>query len=281
MAKISLGTIELDLSPGSVILGAPGAGKTSALLELVAALEQQGANPDEILVLTPSRLAANKLRDQIALQSTTAARNPRARSVASFAFSILAEKNPDLKLLSGASQQALIAELIQDSLAKKQHLIWGVDQVTCELLGFQAEVRDLLSVVIENELDLEALAQLQAQFKKTKLQVAQDLLPGYREALTAQNALDPSELLVEAVAALKESTPPKYLVVDDAQDLSPAAVRLVAEISKQASTFIFGDPDAAVMGFRSASESFLASFPLLAQKVLPQPETRPEKLWLL
>jgi superfamily I DNA/RNA helicase len=281
MAKISLGTIELDSSQPAVILGAPGAGKTTALIELVAKFEAEGLAPDQIVVLTPSRLAANKLRDQIAVGSKAAAANPRARSIASYAFWLLSRENPTLKLLSGAAQQALIAELIGTAVAKGQQLAWGIDALTCELQGFQTEVRDLMAVVIENQLDAQALTVIQQKFPKTKLRVATDLLPSYREALRAQNALDPSELLVAALEILEDQPAPEVLIVDDVQDLSPAAISLVGKLSKRAKTFVFGDPDAAVMGFRSLAESFLSTFGDLTRVFLPAPKATAQKLWLM
>ena len=102
MAKISLGRTELDSSASAVVLGCPGSGKTSSIIQLVTRLEQIGFAADEILVLTPSRLAANLLRDQLGVNSKVAAKAPRARSISSFAFGFLSKNNPDLKLLSGA-----------------------------------------------------------------------------------------------------------------------------------------------------------------------------------
>ena len=220
MAKISLGITELDSSQSSLVLGCPGSGKTSSILKLVGALEKEGFGADEILVLTPSRLAANLLRDQIGVNSSLAAGAPRARSLSSFAFGLVSQTNPDLKLLSGASQQAVIANLIQEAVESKQHLGWGVDSLTTELQGFQAEVRDLLAVVIENRLLVEDLEILQAQFSKTKLQVAIDLLPKYQALLKVRNSMDPSELLIRAIEQFTQEDQPRCRVVDDAQDLS-------------------------------------------------------------
>ena len=280
MAKISLGITELDSSQSALVLGCPGSGKTSSIIKLVFELEQAGFGADEILVLTPSRLAANLLRDQIGVNSNLAASSPRARSLASFAFGLVSKTNPDLKLLSGASQQALLAKLIGEAVEAKQHLVWEVDSLTTELQGFQSEVRDLLAVVIENRLSVEELKRLQAQFPKTKLQVAIDLLPKYQALLQAQNALDPSELLVRALEQFTRADQPRCLVVDDAQDLSPAGLRLVAKIASGSLTYIFGDPDAAVLGFRSGADSFLSHFQL-PQTSLGSPVATELKLTLL
>lgn len=258
MPKITLNAIQVDSAKNALVIGCPGSGKTQSLVQLVLALEAHGVTPEQILVLSPSRLSANSLRDQIASKSLQAAVKPRARSVSSIAFELVSASRPDLKLLSGAAQQALIAELIEQAVAARQHLAWKVDAVTVRLQGFQSEVRDLLAVLIENQLDSAAVFQLQKQFPTLKLSVAIDLMPKYSDRLLELGALDPSELLVAALAQTNIEPMPKFVLVDDAQDLSPAALKLVRKFSSGAVSFVFGDPDSAVLGFRSGPESFVS-----------------------
>lgn len=273
MTKISLVGCELDPSRSAVVLGAPGSGKTQSLLQLVSSLEDSGFQAAEILVLTPSRLSANSLRDKIASPSKLAAERPRARSISSFAFELASGSHPDLKLFSGASQQALIAELVAKAIKENRHKIWGLDKTTVQLQGFQTEVRDLIAVVIENQLEPQQMQAIQQQFPGTKIQVAIDLLPQYLNVLKSNNAMDPSELLIAACEQIESYEPPKFLVVDDAQDLSPAAMRLVELLSARTVTFLFGDPDAAVLGFRSGAESFVSRFSSIEQRLNLLPES--------
>lgn len=249
---------KLELTRSALIIGAPGSGKTTALVDLVLELENLEVTPDQILVLSPSRTSANSLRDLISVRSRAAAKKPRARSMSSFAFELVDDGRSDLKLLSGAAQQALISELIRDAVENKQHLAWGIDALTASLQGFQTEVRDLLSVLVENQISMTEVASLQTRFPKLKLKLVGDLLPKYFEKLKALGALDPSELLVAALKKFDAAAGPRYLLVDDAQDLSPAALKLVELISEGAVTFVFGDPDAAVLGFRSGADSFVS-----------------------
>lgn len=54
---------------GTIVLGAPGSGKTTAVVELVAAaVLDDGVDPARVLVLTPSRRTATLLRDRLALR---------------------------------------------------------------------------------------------------------------------------------------------------------------------------------------------------------------------
>jgi len=132
---------------GAVVLGAPGSGKTTAVVELVAAaVLNDGIDPARVLVLTPSRRTATLLRDRIALrlsadvqpadvqpadaqpadaQPATALLSAApgalpgalARSIAAYAFSIVTASNrligrPEPRLLSGADHDADLSELL-------------------------------------------------------------------------------------------------------------------------------------------------------------------------
>ena len=73
----------------STVIGAPGAGKTTEVKNRFLAAIEAGLSPDEILVLSASREAANQLRDELALSAQAATGGSLARTVASFAFGIL------------------------------------------------------------------------------------------------------------------------------------------------------------------------------------------------
>ena len=81
--------VELAPTAAGVVVGAPGTGKTTTLVERVASLVAGGMSPDAIVVLTPSRQSATLLRDRLALAVDRATAGPLARSVASLAFQIV------------------------------------------------------------------------------------------------------------------------------------------------------------------------------------------------
>ena len=70
------------------IVGAPGSGKTTVITEIVAALIARDGE-SAVRILTPSRQAATRLRDLVALRVGVATRGPLARSVSSLAFEIV------------------------------------------------------------------------------------------------------------------------------------------------------------------------------------------------
>ena len=264
-------TLNLSVSlahPISCVVGAPGSGKTTQLRRAVLELEQQ-FHPDRILVLTPTRLAAAALRDDLALASKQPASGPRARSLSSFAFQQVAKKQPDLRLLSGPQQQQLLQDLVN---AFSGHGNWGLNPKALGLKAFTQELRDLFQVAMEFGLDGSDLQALAATHPSLKLGPVIDLLPEYKAYLNQGSFLDPSSLLAEA--GQNHDADFDWVLVDDAQDLSAAGLDLIGKLSESASVLVFGDPDAGVQGFRSAEPGEFLRFGNLQylNSNLPQPK---------
>lgn len=237
-----------------LVVGAPGSGKTMLLRQLVKHIEELGAKPEEILVLTPNRASASKLRDAIALDSKKPSSTPRARSLASFAYQQHRAIKPDLKLFSGSQQQAVLEDLI----ATSPNAPWGFDLLTVRLQGFVQELRDLITICIEFQLGENQLGELADKYPAKQFEIAMELLPKYLHKLEEVGALDVSQL----VAASPTETEAKFVLVDDAQDISRAGLQLISAISKDKNLVLFGDPDSSVLGFRSGlSDGFMAFFP--------------------
>ena len=92
-----------------LVLAGPGTGKTTTLVESVAARVNRGADPARILVLTFSRKAAVELRDRMAAR-LGAARGPQATTFHSYCYALVrAHQDADLfadplRLLPGPSR---------------------------------------------------------------------------------------------------------------------------------------------------------------------------------
>lgn len=250
-----------------VVIGSPGSGKTISLRSFVAELEKD-FSPDEILVLTPTRLAASKLRDLIALDSKKPTTAARAQSITGFAFSLLSRVEPDIRLLSGAVQQKILRQLIAES----PNSPWGFDLQTIGLQGFVQELRDLIAVCIENRLSQMWLLDKAQEFGHRGLGLAAEILPGYLQALKSHSLVDPSQLLL--LASDLPTADHRWVLVDDAQDLSRAGLELVKRLSETANLALFGDPDSSVLGFRSGvSEGFVGEFKAATRHFLPAATT--------
>ena len=111
----------LRLGPGGPlqVLAGPGAGKTTTLVELVVdRVEHGGLRPDEILVLTFSRKAAQEMRSRIARRLARTTATTPAMTFHSFCYALLrAEQDAErfaspMRLLSAPGADAVIAEVL-------------------------------------------------------------------------------------------------------------------------------------------------------------------------
>src|SRR6266508_3725373 len=110
--------------PAAPVVGGPGTGKTSTLVEAVAARVAEGVDPRRILVLTFGRRGAARLRDRIEARLggtgpvTTA--EPMVRTFHAYAFGLLRLAaaqlgDPPPRLLTGPEQDLVIRELLEES----------------------------------------------------------------------------------------------------------------------------------------------------------------------
>ena len=72
-----------------LVLAGPGTGKTTTVVEAVAARIADGLDPEQVLVLTFGRRAAAELRSRITARLGRATKEPLARTFHSYAFGLL------------------------------------------------------------------------------------------------------------------------------------------------------------------------------------------------
>lgn len=272
--------------PGAVVLGAPGTGKTTVVLELVArAVLDDGMRPDEVLVLTPSRRTATTLRDRLALRLAEGDEahapvlpGPLARSIASYAHAVVTAEarltgQPDPRLLSGADQDADLAELLQGHLLDGRGPAWpehlGAD--VRALGAFRTELRDVIARLSEHGWSPDDLRAAAARCTRPEWASIADLVEEYRAVLGGSRAdqVDPAELVRAAIGLLRDPLPaappvPRLVVLDDAHDATPGGFELLAALAARgAAVFALGDPDVATNTFRGAEPDAVARFSAL------------------
>lgn len=82
----------VDLSAGHgpvLVLGAPGTGRSTVVVEGVARRIAAGTDPQRILVLTPSRESAATLRDLVSRRAAATISTPLVRAWQAYAFDVL------------------------------------------------------------------------------------------------------------------------------------------------------------------------------------------------
>lgn len=266
------------------VLGGPGTGKTSLLVDIAAAHIAAGVDPRSVLVVTPARL---DVRTRAALTSRllglgagtaevpAVIREPLVRTVHGYAFAVLRQAaaragDPPPRLVTGAEQDAIVAELLcgDDPAAwpPTLHAALGTD-------GFVTELRDLLSRCAERGVTATRLAQLGRRFRRPEWTAAGRFAQQYEQVMllraavgrAAPQATVPALGAAELVGAAldvfvaepdllaAEQHRIRLLLVDDAQQLDPQAARLVQVLAAGvARTVIAGDQTQAVFGFRGA-----------------------------
>ncbi|MFF8499339.1 ATP-dependent helicase [Streptomyces anulatus] len=279
-----------------LVLAGPGTGKTTTLVESVAARVNRGADPARILVLTFSRKAAVELRDRMAAR-LGAARGPQATTFHSYCYALVrAHQDADLfadplRLLSGPEQDVTVRELLAGQLDLEKeglaHVRWPDELRSClTTRGFADEVRAVLARSRELGLGPDALAAFARRTGRPDWTAAAQFLAEYLDILDAQGVLDYAELVHRAVLLAERPEVAERLAgsydavyVDEYQDTDPAQVRLLHALAgnrgrapghdrerdaaaRGGRTLIaFGDPDQSIYTFRGADVNGILDFP--------------------
>ena len=116
-----------------LVLAGPGTGKTTTLVEAVVARVAEGASPDEVLVLTFSRKAADELRERIATRVGRTVVEPAAHTFHGFCHARGPRRTAwppgrqPPRLLSGAEREVRIRELLRGNAADEGLTRWPAE----------------------------------------------------------------------------------------------------------------------------------------------------------
>ena len=283
----------VDLPDGvsAAVLGAPGSGKTTTIIELVAdRVDARGWSPDALLVLASSRAAATRLRDRLAVRIGVPSNGPLARTVSSFAFELVgaaarAAGTEAPRLVTAAEQDADIAAILEGHL-EGGGPAWPemLDASVRRLRGFRTELRELMARATEYDVSPSRLRELGRTTGRAAWVAAADFIQEYLDIVASSRThqLDPAELARFAVVAVRDGRPDdrvsrlRLVVVDDLQEATESTLALLRALSARGVTVIaFGDPDVAANAFRGGEPDALGRLssvlgdPELRQLVLP------------
>lgn len=265
----------VDLVDGVTVavIGAPGSGKTLTLVELVAdRVLNRGFGTSEIVVLTPTRQAATRLRDRLALRIGVPTNGPLARTVASLAFQIVqseavAAGEPSPTLLTGAEHDRIIAEILAGHEAEASGPDWP-QPLTADvraLRGFRTELRELMMRATEDGVSPGELSRLGRQHDVPEWVPAGEFAAEYGSVVAGldETHLDSAELIAAARLAVVRGGAAalagvRMIVVDDFHELAAGAVNFLATLARRGVAIVaFGDPDVATTTFRGAEKDGL------------------------
>jgi superfamily I DNA/RNA helicase/RecB family exonuclease len=273
-----------------LVVGGPGTGKSTVLVEAVAARIAEGVDPERILVLTFGRRGSAALRDRIEARVAGDPRRivhePLVRTFHAYAFGLLrraaAERGePSPRLLTGPEQDLIIRELLAvvgDEEAPDP--VGWPDALRAALptRAFAQQLRDLMQRAAERGVGPVQLARLGERLGRDDWPAAARFLREYvavlalRDATTRGSvAYDPAELIRAAAGRLMddpellaaERRRLAFVYVDELADTDPAQIELLSLVAGGGKPLVaFGDPDSSVYGFRGADPAAVSSFPL-------------------
>lgn len=260
----------------TLVTGAPGSGKTTAIRHLVQhALASKKYRPEDILIISATRHEASRLRDRIALDSKSTTSGSVVHTAAAVAFKVLARaaqlnQKPLPTLISGPEQENILHQLILGRHAQgKDQGLWpgemadrASDLVT--LRAFRAELRDLLMRAGHWGVTPAGLLSLGKTHNHKMWQYAAEIFRDYLGVLKLRSNLpdvgdryDSATILTAAASALKNDqnfiSPWKLVFIDDYQEASAGVALLAKELlARGDQLWLFADPDVCVQEFRGA-----------------------------
>ena len=273
------------------VVGGPGTGKSTLLIQTAALHIADGADPESVLLLTGSARLGSQARAAITSTLLRAGgrgvvRGPLVRTVHSYAFAVLrlgAQRNgdPPPRLITSAEQDGIIRELLAGDLedGDEAAAAWPVAlRPALFTVGFANELRDLLARCTERGVDPVALQRIGRLSGRPEWLAAGQFAQAYEQIMLLRSAvgmagpqatvpaLGAAELVGAALEAFAtdaellagERSRIKLLLVDDAQHLDPQSSRLVRALAAGAErTIIAGDPNQSVFGYRGADPALL------------------------
>ncbi len=278
------------------VLGGPGTGKSSLLVEAAVAQIGAGLDPESVLLLTGSGRLGMKarsaltralLRPRSAGPCRAAVREPLVRTVHGYAYAVLrraAERAGEAppRLVTSAEQDAIIRELLAGDLedGPRAAAAWPAHlRPALVTAGFATELRNMLARCAERGVDPQELERLGRRCRRPEWTAAGQFARQYEQVMLLRAAvgtaapqattpaLGAAELVGAALEAFAvdpellaaERARVRVLLVDDAQQLDPQAARLVRVLAAGAElALVAGDPNQAVFGFRGGESAGLS-----------------------
>ncbi|MEJ6490058.1 PD-(D/E)XK nuclease family protein [Leucobacter sp. USCH14] len=290
-----LRALALDVDAHARVLGAPGSGKTTVLVETYRrAVGIGGWDEQDVIALAPNRLAAADLRARVERAVGRAIGGTPVRTAASLGFAVLSREHALIgadapRLLTGTVQDELLAEVISEGSATALARSIGIVPEVLATPAFRAELRDLWRVLDDFGRSPRELAQEVEAARAARAARAQSEGPGAElverwtaalalvEAAAARASterpgeLSPSAILRAASDAVREHgvrsdaragdgfPVPRLILIDDAQELGEGALALLAACAAAGSRIrVFGDPDIATGAFQGERTGMLS-----------------------
>lgn len=227
------------------IIAGPGTGKSTWIVQRAHQLvDQQGVDPEDIVVLTYSVATAGELRERLETE-VGPDRVPRVSTLHSYCFSELRQHTGD----------AFVGPATLDQ--------WEQRNLLCEDLSRRLQITGAQASNLLDAYD--------AAWRTLDEPPADAVAAKFEDSLETLRVVFGFALIGESVYKMKrfmDGDPNyrprcRYLLVDEYQDLNPCDLAVIREIGMRSSaeTVVVGDDDQCIYRFRHADPSGLQRFP--------------------
>lgn len=217
-----------------VVMAGPGTGKTRTLIYRIIHLLEQGIAPEQIMAVTFTNKAASELKERLLsyCKSKKLLNKMHIGTFHSLALQQLREQKTEISLLGDNNARIFATEVIAE-------------------LGLKISAAQFLR-------------QLSAAKNNNPHQLDKQAIAAYQAKLAEYDAYDFDDLLLSALE-LAEKQPEifcaRHLLVDEFQDINDLQLRLINAWRQQSkSTFVIGDPNQSIYGFRGADSTCFICF---------------------
>ncbi|WP_182858519.1 ATP-dependent DNA helicase [Propionibacterium ruminifibrarum] len=266
--------LEAAARPHAAVLGVggPRTGKSTALVEAVAAAVESGSSLDRLVVLTWSRPAAHRLRAEIIARIGRTQRAPVMTTVPGWclalqsAYGSFDDSGGIPRVLTGPEQEMQVREL----LAGAGEQLWPPDvRPALRTRAFTQEVRTGMARARQYGLDPDDLIELGERTGRSQWVGLGVFFEKYLDVLDGQGAWDYAELvhrtrllLLDERAAAGVSSRVQGVYADEFAELDRSQIGLLAHVHELGVPVIAtADPSTRVFAFRGADARAVADFP--------------------
>jgi superfamily I DNA/RNA helicase/RecB family exonuclease len=244
-----------------VVLGSPGTGATTALLEAVVARVSE-ASPSRTLFLARDRDAVRRMRTALARRMSSGSL-PTVTTFHGLAYALVrrttgpGSETAMPRLLSGAEEDARIRDLLRGAIADGE-VPWPADLLAASAtLGFANDVRAMLARARELGLGPDDLDAVAAGAGVPAWQTLGRLAEIDADVMALEGVIDYGgllELAIEAAGSWQGEL--SHVYVDDFQEAGPLQRQLLQALTGPATaTVVAADPDIAAFGFRGGDRN--------------------------
>lgn len=242
-----------------LVVAGPGSGKTYTLTNRILYLLYKGITPEQILVITYTKDAAESMRHRFQSFSDTSYRSLFIGTFHSLFYNILLENRLIVckSLLNSKDKTRILSVILETQTKKKLNILQKNEVITLFLKAMEH---------YKNTLDMEKTKEM---FESIEYFSFEELFHYYEEIRTKKGWFDYDDLQFIFYRELKNNIAFykkyhckfKYILVDEFQDINPIQYDILKLLTGiNGNVFAVGDDDQAIYGFRGTNPNIMQMF---------------------